>query len=94
MGAEPLLATPFGNNLIMPYLRLIRGRRDADHRHGGAGGHRLPVGGGRLVPAAGRGRGALRSSPTDLYYIQNWSLALDFKILWMTIMHALRHNAY
>ena len=31
----------------------------------------------------------------DLYYIQNWSLTLDFKILWMTIRYALRHhNAY
>jgi lipopolysaccharide/colanic/teichoic acid biosynthesis glycosyltransferase len=30
----------------------------------------------------------------DLYYIQNWSLSLDFKILWMTVRHALRHNAY
>jgi len=30
----------------------------------------------------------------DLYYIQNWSVLLDLKILWMTIRHALRHNAY
>jgi exopolysaccharide biosynthesis polyprenyl glycosylphosphotransferase len=30
----------------------------------------------------------------DLYYIQNWSLALDCKILWMTFRHALRLNAY
>ena len=30
----------------------------------------------------------------DLYYIQNWSLSLDCKILWMTVRHALRHNAY
>jgi exopolysaccharide biosynthesis polyprenyl glycosylphosphotransferase len=30
----------------------------------------------------------------DLYYIQNWSLSLDFKILWMTIRYALRLNAY
>jgi Undecaprenyl-phosphate glucose phosphotransferase len=30
----------------------------------------------------------------DLYYIQNWSLMLDFKILWMTVRHAMRHNAY
>ncbi len=30
----------------------------------------------------------------DLYYIENWSLTLDLKILWMTIRHGLRHNAY
>ena len=30
----------------------------------------------------------------DLYYIENWTLKLDLKILWMTLRHALRHNAY
>jgi exopolysaccharide biosynthesis polyprenyl glycosylphosphotransferase len=31
----------------------------------------------------------------DLYYIENWSLTLDLKILWMTVKHGIRHsNAY
>jgi exopolysaccharide biosynthesis polyprenyl glycosylphosphotransferase len=30
----------------------------------------------------------------DLYYIQNWSLLLDLKILWMTVRYALRLNAH
>ena len=31
----------------------------------------------------------------DLYYIENWSLLLDLKILFLTVLHGLRHeNAY
>ena len=30
----------------------------------------------------------------DLYYIQNWSLKLDFKIMWMTFRSGLWHNAH
>jgi Undecaprenyl-phosphate glucose phosphotransferase len=28
----------------------------------------------------------------DLYYIENWSLKLDLKILWLTVRQGLRHN--
>jgi Undecaprenyl-phosphate glucose phosphotransferase len=28
----------------------------------------------------------------DLYYIENWSLGLDFKILWLTLLKFLRHK--
>ncbi|HEY4491756.1 MAG TPA: undecaprenyl-phosphate glucose phosphotransferase, partial [Acidobacteriota bacterium] len=28
----------------------------------------------------------------DLYYIENWSLALDLKIMWLTLVRGLSHN--
>ena len=28
----------------------------------------------------------------DLYYIENWSVALDFKIMWMTVLHVFFHR--
>ena len=28
----------------------------------------------------------------DLYYIENWSVALDFKIMWLTIIHLSFHR--
>ena len=28
----------------------------------------------------------------DLYYIENWSFALDFKILWLTVVRVLFHR--
>jgi Undecaprenyl-phosphate glucose phosphotransferase len=30
----------------------------------------------------------------DLYYIENWTLGLDLKILWMTLRHGIVRNAY
>ena len=30
----------------------------------------------------------------DLYYIENWSVALDIKIMWLTILHGLQKHAY
>jgi lipopolysaccharide/colanic/teichoic acid biosynthesis glycosyltransferase len=29
----------------------------------------------------------------DLYYIENWSLSLDFKIMWLTILRGLHKAA-
>ena len=40
-----------------------------------------------------RGNTALeRRIQYDLYYIENWSLTLDFKILWLTITNGLGHE--
>ncbi|MEW6336889.1 MAG: undecaprenyl-phosphate glucose phosphotransferase [Acidobacteriota bacterium] len=40
-----------------------------------------------------RGQSSIRRRITyDLYYIDNWSLALDFKILWLTALRFWRHR--
>ena len=43
-----------------------------------------------------RGNTSLRRRvECDLHYISNWSLALDLKILWLTVWCGFRHrNAY
>ena len=40
-----------------------------------------------------RGNSSIRKRIAyDLYYIDNWSLALDFKILWLTLLRFWRHR--
>ena len=40
-----------------------------------------------------RGQSSIRKRIAhDLYYIDNWSLALDFKILWLTVVRFWRHH--
>jgi exopolysaccharide biosynthesis polyprenyl glycosylphosphotransferase len=40
-----------------------------------------------------RGNSSIRKRIAyDLYYIDNWSLALDFKILWLTVLRFWRHR--
>jgi putative colanic acid biosynthesis UDP-glucose lipid carrier transferase len=40
-----------------------------------------------------RGNTSLRRRlECDLYYISNWSLGLDLKILWMTLYRGFRHR--
>jgi exopolysaccharide biosynthesis polyprenyl glycosylphosphotransferase len=40
-----------------------------------------------------RGQSSIRKRIAyDLYYIDNWSLALDFKIMWLTMLRFLRHR--
>jgi lipopolysaccharide/colanic/teichoic acid biosynthesis glycosyltransferase len=30
----------------------------------------------------------------DLYYIENWSVALDLKIMWLTLIRGFHRHAY
>ena len=40
-----------------------------------------------------RGQSSMRKRIAhDLYYIDNWSLALDFKIMWLTLLRFWRHR--
>ena len=40
-----------------------------------------------------RGQSSIRKRIAhDLYYIDNWSLALDFKIMWLTLLRFWRHR--
>ena len=39
-------------------------------------------------------RGIDKRIEYDLYYIQNWSVGLDLKIMWLTLLRGLQKHAY